>query len=180
MHWTQSQPDPLISLSEIKAHLRIENNDEANYLVGLIAAATSHAELAMACSLLTREIVATFYSGELLSLPRGPVVSVSSVKLNGSAVSPSAFSLERHGNTELLRYNGGTIQPHAAPSTLAVTYIAGYGESSDEVPADIVHVVKAHVGLLFEWREAATDRTVTPVPFIEDFYKLRSREPGVG
>src|SRR5204863_1965209 len=98
----------------------------------------------------------------------------------GHTVSPLAYSIERYGHAELLRYNNGNIQPHAAPATLTVTYTAGYADTAEGVPADILQVIKCHVGLLYESREVATDRTITPVPFIEDFYKLRSREPGVG
>lgn len=180
MYWTQTQPGSLITVDAIKAHLRIDSTTEDTYLAGLIAAATSHAEQVMACSLLTRAITATFYSGEILSLPHGPVISITSVSLNGNAVSPSAYSIERYGHAELLRYNNSNIQPHAAPATLIVVYQSGHGATPDSVPAEIVQVIKCHVGLLYEQREAATDRTVTPVPFIQDFYKLRSREPGVG
>jgi uncharacterized phiE125 gp8 family phage protein len=180
MYWTQTQPDPLITVEAVKLHLRIDSTLEDDYLAGLIAAATSHAEQSMACSLLQRTITATFYSGELLTLPRGPVVSVSSVALNGVTVAPSAYSIERYGYAELLRYNNGNIQPHAAPAVLAVVYDAGHGADPADVPADFIQIIKCHVGLLYEQREAATDRTITPVPFIQDFYKLRSREPGVG
>lgn len=180
MHWTQTQPAPLFDVFDVKTHLRIEGTEEDGYLDGLIAAATSHAEHVMASSLIQRTITATFYSGELLSLPRGPVISVSSVAVNGQPVSPSAYSIERYGTAELLRYNNGNTQPHAAPATLTVVYQAGYGAAEENVPADIVQIIKCHVGLLYEQREAATDRTITPVPFIEDFYRLRSREPGVG
>jgi uncharacterized phiE125 gp8 family phage protein len=181
MHWTQTQPDALIDVDAIKQHLRIDSDSEDAYLAGLIAAATAHAEQVMASSLLHRTITATFHGGELLSLPRGPVVSVSSVALNGQPVDASSYSIERYGNAELLRYNNGNIQPHAAPATLTVTYVAGYGETPADVPADIVQVIKCHVGLLYEHRESIiTGTIVTKVPFIEDFYRLRSREPGVG
>src|SRR5262249_39552426 len=118
--------------------------------------------------------------GEILSLPRGPVVSVSSVALNGVTIPAPSYSIERYGNAELLRYQNGNIQPHAPPAELRVVYEAGHGPSAADVPADIVQIIKCYVGLLYEQREAATDRTITPVPFIEDFLKLRCREPGVG
>jgi uncharacterized phiE125 gp8 family phage protein len=180
MFYTQSQPGSLFDIDDAKMHLRIDGLEEDTYLAGLIAAATSHAELSMQCSLLNRTITATFYAGETLNLPRGPVVSVSLVTLNGVAVSDSAYSIERYGTSELLRYNNGNTQPHAAPAELTVTYTAGYGDSPTDIPADIIQVIKCHVGLMYEQREVATDRTITPVPFISDFYKLRSREPGVG
>src|SRR5438067_1689403 len=117
MKWNQTQPDDLLDVDAIKTHLRIDSGtSEDTYLAGLIAAAVSHAEQVMQCSLMTRTITATFYSGETLYLPRGPVVSVSSVSVSGSPVAPSAYSLEQYGTSDLLRYNNGNVQPHAAPA----------------------------------------------------------------
>jgi uncharacterized phiE125 gp8 family phage protein len=134
----------------------------------------------MQCSLITRTITATFYSGENLYLPRGPVQSIASVAINGVTVDPSAYATEQYGSGVLLRINNGTIQPYAAPTVLTVVYSAGYGDNPADVPADILAAVKCHVGLLYENREVAQDRTVTPVPFLEDFYRLRGLEVGVG
>lgn len=180
MRWTQSQSDPLITLDDLKQHLRIDSTAEDNYLTGLIAAATSHAEISMQCSLLNRTITAMFYANEPLSLPRGPVQSVSSVSVSGSPVSSSVYSLERYGTLDVLRYQMGKVMPHPAPATLSVVYIAGYGATAADVPPEIIQVIKCHAGLMYEQREVATDRTITAVPFISEFYKLHSREPGVG
>jgi uncharacterized phiE125 gp8 family phage protein len=180
MKWSQSQPSALFDVDAIKTHLRIDTDTEDDYLTGLITAAVSHAENLMGCSLLQRTITATFYSGETLNLPRGPLVSVSSVSVGGTPVSSSAYSTESYGTVDVLRFNNSYTQPYAAPVELVATYLAGYGTTPDAIPADIVQVIKCHIGLLYEQREAATDRTITPVPFVEDFYKLRSREPGVG
>jgi uncharacterized phiE125 gp8 family phage protein len=181
MKYEQTQPEnPLLDITDVKTHLRIDGTTEDTYLEGLITAAVAHAELSMQCSLLQREITATFYAGETLNLPRGPVVSISSVSVGPTPVSEGAYGLERHGTIDLLRYNNGNIQPLAAPATLTVVYLAGYGETPDDVPADILQVIKCYVGLMYENREVATDRTFTPVPFLDEFYKLNSREPVIG
>ncbi|MBV8780148.1 MAG: hypothetical protein JO353_02015 [Phycisphaerae bacterium] len=181
MKRTQDQPiGTLLTLADAQAQLRLpsDNGDDA-FVTGLIAAAIAHAEVAMACSLLTRSVTATFYSGENLYLPRGPVQDITSVTVNGTTIDPSAYSTEQYGHGVLLRINNGTIQPYAAPATIEVTYDAGYGEA-DDVPADIIAAIKAHVALLYENREVAGDRTIKPVPFLEDFYRLRALDVGVG
>lgn len=182
MKWTQTQPGtPLLTLDEVMEHLRMADaQGQDAYLMTLVAAATAHAEQAMQCSLLTRTVTATFYAGETMYLPRGPVQQVTAVQANGQTASPAAYSTEQYGHATLLRYQSGTIQPLAAPAVLTVTYTAGYGDDPSGVPADLLSAVKCHVGLLFENREVAQDRTVTPVPFLEDFYRLRSLEVGVG
>jgi uncharacterized phiE125 gp8 family phage protein len=182
MLWTQTQPGtPLLSLADVTAHLRIaDTQGQDDYLDWLVTAATSYAENVMGCSLITRTITATFYSNENLILPRGPVQSITSVSVNGSPVDVSAYSIEQKGTTTLLRYNNGTIQPMAAPATLVVIYAAGYGDAPTDVPADILAAIKCYVGLLYENREVAQDRTITPVPFLDDFFRLRALEVGIG
>ncbi len=176
MNWTQTKPAPLIDASSIRTHLRIDDDSQDAYLTTLIVAATAHAEQAMGASLLTRNVSASFSAGETLYLPRGPISSVSSVSLGATPLPSGAYGIDRYGNTEVLRYQGG----NTAPAPVTVQYVAGYGPTLDDVPADIVQVIKCYVGLLYEQRETATDRTVTPVPFIEDFLRLHSRECGVG
>jgi uncharacterized phiE125 gp8 family phage protein len=182
MRWTQEQPyTPLLTLDDVKIHLRLTDDDtEDDYLNALVASATAHAEQLMQSSLLTRSITATFYSAENLYLPRGPVQSIMSVALDGQPVASGAYTLEGYGTAVLLRYNNGTIQPHAAPAVLTVTYTAGYGSDPADVPADIIAAIRAYVGLLYENREAAHDRTIKPVPFLDDFFRLRGQDVGVG
>lgn len=182
MKWTATQPaGAVLALSDVTAHLRItDTQGQDTYLTALIVAATAHAEQAMQCSLLTRTITATFYSGENLYLPRGPVQAITSVAVDGGPVDPSAYSTEQYGNSTILRINNGYIQPYSAPSVLTVVYTTGYGDNPSDVPADILAAIKCHVGLLYENREVAQDRTVSPVPFLEDFYKLRGLDCGVG
>lgn len=181
MKWRVTQPstEMLFNATNAMNHLRTDGVEDTQYITALIPAATSHAEELMECSLLTRTIEATFFAGERMYLPRGPVQEILSVTVNGVAQAPGSYSIESYGNNDLLRFNNSTIQPFAAPQTIVCTYLAGFGGPAD-VPPDITQVIRCHVGLLYEQRELATDRTVTKVPFIADFYRLRGRGTGVG
>lgn len=181
MKWKliESSYDTLLTVTDVMAHLRVDDVAEKPYLETLIAAATAHAEELLECSLLTRTLEATFFAGERMYLPRGPVQEISSVTIDGQFQRPNDYCIESYGNNDLLCFRGSTIQPFSAPKTIVCTYDAGFGERED-IPADILQVVRCHVGLLYEQRELATDRTVTPVPFIADFYRLRGRGAGVG
>jgi len=158
----------------------IDDQDETFYVQSLIAAATAYAEECMEASLLTRTITATYYSNDDLILPRGPVQEILSVSVNGSPQDAGVYALEGYGRTDVLRYNNGYIQPYAAPATFTVTYKAGYGDTAATIPPDILHAIKAHVALLNENRELANEKTITPVPFLADFYRLKGRGTGVG
>lgn len=181
MKWQVIQPptDLLLSVDDVMVQLRTATSDEAPYLQTLIAAATAHAEELMECSLLTRTIQATYYAHDRMYLPRGPVQSIVNVTVNGAVQNPGTYSVEGFGHNDLLRYNNSTHQPFAAPITLVCTYVTGYGDASD-VPADILQVIRCHIGMLYENRELVAERTITPVPFISEFYKLRGRGTGVG
>jgi uncharacterized phiE125 gp8 family phage protein len=171
----------MFTIDAVMQHLRMDDSQgQDTYLLFLIDAATAHAEQVMACSLLTRTVTASFYEGENLYLPRGPIQAITSVQVNNQTINPAAYSTEQYGHSVLLRYQNGTIQPHAAPAALTVTYTTGYGDDPNDVPSDIQSAVLCHIGLLFENREVAQDRTVTPVPFLDEFYRLRSLEVGIG
>ncbi len=184
MRWTQTQPESaLLDAQAVQDHLRLSDFSAARqdaYLGTLIAAATAHAEQVMECSLLTRTITAIFYSGDILHLPRGPVQQINSVSIDGTPQMSASYTLEAQGNVDILRYANGRICPLAAPATLTVEYDAGYGDDPSDVPADIIHAIKAHIGLLFENREVAAQGAVTAVPFLDAFYRLHAREGGIG
>lgn len=181
MNWRVIQPPTgaLLNPESVMKHLRVDDYDSYSYIGTIIEAASAHAEELMECSLLTRTIQATFYAHDRMYLPRGPVQNIVSVTVNGTVQDPATYSVECFGHSDLLRYNNSTHQPFAAPTTLVCTYLAGYGSSKD-IPADILQTIRCHVGLLYENRELASERTMTPVPFISEFYKLRGRGTGVG
>jgi uncharacterized phiE125 gp8 family phage protein len=186
MQWSQTQPgSALLQLSDVMAHLRMTNSQGQDIcLTSLVTVATSYAENVMGCSLLTRTVTATYFACEHLWLPRGPVQSITSVSVNQTpaveAVDPSAYSLEQYGTAPMLRYNNGHRMPYAAPATMTVVYQAGYGDEPSDVPADITQAILCMVGLMFENRETAQDRTVTAVPFLDSFFKARAIDVGVG
>lgn len=157
-----------------KHHLRIDDNEERDYVISLIEAATAHAEEALATSLLPRRIAATFYDGEFCDLPRGPVSAiVSVVDANGDAVPSDAWRWERKGNSDCIRLLRTATRP------LTVTYDAGYANAA-AIPADIRQAILCHVGTLYDHRASVTSMNVNPVPHLDSFYRLRAREVGIG
>lgn len=157
-----------------KHHLRIDGNDERDYVISLIEAATAHAEEALATSLLPRRIAATFYDNEFCDLPRGPVSAiVSVVDANGDAVPADGWRWERKGNADCIRFLRSVTRP------ITVTYDAGYTNAA-AIPADIRQAILCHVGTLYEFRESVTSLAARPVPHLDSFYRLRAREVGIG
>lgn len=152
-----------------KAHLRLDDAADKAGIELAIDAATDYAQEAMACSLVEQEITATFYAGEPIHLPRGPLLAVASVTDDNDTVITD-YDVERVGNSDRLKINVGFTYP------LTVVYTAGY----ETVPASIRQAILMHVATLYNNRETVTDKAKMPVPHtLEDFYRLKSRLTGV-
>src|SRR5690606_18183664 len=65
-----------VTATEVREHLRLGDADADSFIEMLIGAAVDHAEDAMSIALMPRTISATFYNGEPLILPRGPVLEM--------------------------------------------------------------------------------------------------------
>lgn len=172
MKLSQAQPATTpVSYAQMSSHLRLNTDDDRADVLDMIDAAVDFAEEAMACSLVNRVITATFFDNEVLALPRGPVVSISSIT-DANSVSPS-YRLERYGHQDVIV----ALASFKAP--LVVVYVAGWGAAASDVPADIRQAIKMHAAAMYENRESIADREMVPVPHsLADFYRLRSRQAG--
>jgi hypothetical protein len=195
MKWSISTPPTgrVVDWATVATHLRLPtNSSEQAYVLGLIDAATDHAQEAMACSLLPQTITATYYADDAslsppfwpvssalnpfdrrtlaLRLLRGPVSAVSAVTdANSNAV--TGYTLGRIGNSDRICFNATPTFP------VTVVYQAGFSA----VPPAIKQAIMAHVHTLYENRGSTSEKMQTVVPHsLEAFYKLRSRNTGVG
>jgi uncharacterized phiE125 gp8 family phage protein len=192
---TEPSPEP-ISVAEAKSHLRIDWPDDDTYLGILITSARQWMEKVLRRALITQTIKATLtlpkslegqLSGPISSLsygieiPRPPLISITAVEaessvstwqslMNGSDyvvdsdsepakiyLASSAFSL----------WSANLNFPGAKPR-IRVTYQAGYGATSDKVPAAIRESLLQAIGYLYENRQNPT----IPDSFIPVQYKV--------
>ena len=191
MNWTQTTPNAAIwTVEQLAYALRIDSDvssqtEEQDYLNDLQAAAVEFAETLMGCSLINRTITATYFDRNMpallnyaygasgrhrLTLPRGPIVSISSVTDAKGLLSSTLYDLEGEGCTDLLKIGVGYVAP------LTVVYVAGFGAAASNVPADIRMAIRTHVATLYSQRASAGDRTISAVPHsLEAFYRSKSR-----
>jgi uncharacterized phiE125 gp8 family phage protein len=192
MNWTGPRPTspPLVTFAQMQAQLRIDDDDEQQYIADLVDAATEYAEVAMDTSLLQRTITAIYYAGANpvpyfngslaqtqtgLYLPRGPVQSIVSVTdKNGTPITD--YQLQGSGTYDSIKIN----LPWAPP--LTIVYIAGYGTlESPAVPSDIPMMIRMHVASWWRNRESISDRAMMAVPHnLESAYERRKRSPPIG
>lgn len=147
---------PPVTYAQVRDHLRLDGDDEQDWIEAAIVTATEYAETALQRSLVTRTLRATWYDTEAmpqpLALPRGPVVSVVEVvDRDGFTVVPDDYELRRTGTSDYLHFVRGQSYP------LSVEYTAGFGDA-DDVPQSIKHAIMLHVAWLYNQREAVSDR----------------------
>ena len=184
-----------VTLTEAKAHLRVDFTDDDALIAALIVAARLHAEMLTARSFITTRwklildcfpgpsLIGVPYGeafslpGHAILLPKSPAASVTNIQYldMGSA-------LQTMPNTDYVADLAceparitpvfGKIWPVSLPQigAVSVTFDAGYGATADTVPEGIKSWIKLRVGSLYEHREGValvTRGKIEPLPFID-------------
>jgi len=168
-----------VSVSEAKAHLRVDTSDDDTYIGTLITAARQWAE-----AYIDRTLVYTQWQMKLdtfpweVEMPRPPMsqagtttaVSITytiSDSQTTATLSTSEYRVDRDSTPGVARTNyGGSWPSHLADqNSITVTWWGGYGPSGSDVPAAIRHAILMHVGHLYERRLAADNVASNEVPF---------------
>jgi uncharacterized phiE125 gp8 family phage protein len=178
--------DPAVSLEEAKAHLRVDHDDDDDYIESLVAVAT--ATIDGPNGWLGRCIVEQTLEwrgdefGCDIRLPYPPIISIESVKYVDhagaeQAVSPADYLLTGAPSQPRLSLNYGSFwpTPRWQSEAVRVRYTAGWpvettGAGEDEKaiwsgPAPIRHAILLMVSQLYENREAASETAQVELPF---------------
>jgi uncharacterized phiE125 gp8 family phage protein len=156
-----------VSLAEAKLHLRVDIEDDDQYILGLIAAAREYVE-----AYLDRSLVYTQWTMRLdrfpyeIELPRPPMATagtytatVVSYTLEGGStatLSTAEYRVDRNSTPGVVRTNyAGTWPSHLYDrNSVSVTWWAGYGEDGTKVPRAIRNAILLLVGHWYENRSA--------------------------
>lgn len=148
-------------------------NTSTTQIALMIAAATDYAQDRLGMALMEQTILATFYDGERIILPRGPLIGIDSITDRTDAV-VTDYELRNYGRTTEVILSGHAGYP------VSIAYRAGHA-SAAQIPAAIRLAIMAHAGTLYENRESTSDKTVLPVPHsLDAFYRLKAAHAGVG
>ena len=179
MKWSITTPpaERIIDFASMKAHLRLDDAGERDYVLELIDAATEYAQQAMETTLLLSGLTATYYTSEaILPLPRGPVVSVASVidRDDYTLEDGTDYEVQRVGNEDRL------VMLRSYTPPLVIAYTAGHAQPQD-VPADIRQAIRCHVATLYAYRESVSATPLAAVPDqLAAFYARHSRAIPIG
>lgn len=145
-----------VTLSEVKAYLRIDHSDDDNFLSGLIEAARDAAEVYLRRSLITQTWVLTYDDNVPfhVDLPHGPVQSVTNVVAEAEDASQTTVNAQAY---TLLANDTLRVEGYVSSPKVHITYVTGYGDTANTVPAAIRQGIIHHVGMIIERREDLTD-----------------------
>ena len=171
-----------VTLSEAKAHLRVDTSDDDAYIGSLITAARQWVEEYLDRTLIHTQWVMRFDrfppSGiQAVELPRPPMVTsgtATAVSITFTAeagetgtYSTAEYRVDRDSTPGAIKpIYGTTWRPHRQDdNAISVTWWAGYGASGTSVPAAIRHAMLMLVGLWYERRMAADSMGGNEIPF---------------
>jgi uncharacterized phiE125 gp8 family phage protein len=167
-----------VSLTEAKAHCRVEGSDSDAVLTGLIAAATDHLDgwsgIVGRC-LVNQDWRVSFCAwpaSRIIRLPF-PDVSAATVKYFDEAndeqtVASGQVAILHDERGSFVRLADGFARPRLyadRDDAVQVTFTAGYGAKESAVPAPIRAAILLMVSHLFHNREAVSDSALTELPF---------------
>ena len=167
-------PDPVVTLEEAKAHLKVENDVEDATIVGMVAAATSNAARFIERSLGTPTLEARFDVYEAagtLRLPFGPVISLVSVAWLDAGRQLVTGNLADFEVTDREIYpisDAPWCGCYFGRDALRITYLAGY----DPVPDDIRSAILLMTGHLYHNRGAVTAEPPAAIAVLLQPYRV--------
>jgi uncharacterized phiE125 gp8 family phage protein len=172
-----------ISLTEAKAHLRVNHSDEDTLISALIKAARNHLEgprgfLARALVTQTWELVLDSFPSAEIMIPLPPLQSITFVKYADADGAEQTVAIDEY-YVDAVNEPGWIVPLASWPGTLAainavtVRFVAGYpsdGASPPNLTANIPFDIKAamllHIGALYAQREQIiVGSTVAQLPW---------------
>jgi uncharacterized phiE125 gp8 family phage protein len=163
-----------VSVSEAKAHLRVDISDDDSYISTLITAAREWCE-----QYLDRTLINTQWTMRLdsfpyeIELPRPPIATsgtTTAVSLtytlgddSTATLSTTAYRVDRSSTPGVVRQlRAGTWPANLDDyNAVAVTWWAGYGASGTSVPAAIRHAILMLVGHWYESRSSVLTGSIS-------------------
>jgi uncharacterized phiE125 gp8 family phage protein len=187
---TDTSTEP-ITVSEAKAHLRVDTTDDDSYITSLIKVARQSAEISLRRSLGVNQVYQVAYKTyptvqRKLRIPNPPFISISSLKYfdlsnTEHTVSSDNLVVDSTGDTNaFVAIKSSTIFQEISFEKIApvvLTYTAGYSDVAD-IPQPIIQGMYLLLSHYYDTREPIS-YTGTPiaiprsVDFLFNQYKVR-------
>ena len=154
-------PAEALTLADIKAHIRIDQDDEDDLLQGLIIVAREHLERTTGLVLISRQLrlyLDRWPRAGAVEISRGPVQAVSEVRIYDDQGVETIVDLSDHvvdGSARPVRlWLRNRPSPGQAINGIEIDFTAGFGEASTDVPDTLKRAMMIHIAQMYEFRGA--------------------------
>ena len=173
-----------VTLAEAKAHLKVSVSTDDTLITSLIKAATDYAEKYTGRDLITRTYQ-TYRDDfcDSMELRRAPVAAVSAVEylVDGvlTAVASTVWQLNYSNDFRILSLKADQqwpTNPDAQEQAVRITFTAGYGAATTDIPEEFRQGILQHVLALYENRGDCTAEVALPngAKALYDMFRIRS------
>ena len=168
-------PGTAVSVSDIKSHLRIDDDEEDTLIGDYGASAERAVEAELAIAILAQTLVLRLdrFPAWRIRLPRPPLTSVTSITYidtdgNSQTWASSNYTVNTFTTPGEIVLAFGKSWPvtRSIPNAVVVTYVAGYADV-DALPAMIKSAVLLTAGEIFENRERSATEVIKELALLE-------------
>lgn len=158
-----------VTLSDVKAHLRVTHSDEDALITGLSVAAVRAVEARGGLALMPQQWRLTLDAvpEDTLFLSLSPVTAIDDVAVIGGEGTPQSVAAALYdavlGPHARIRPAGPWPLPSPAIGGVRVDFTAGYADAED-VPEELKQAVLLFAAHLYETREAAGETRIYTFP----------------
>lgn len=154
-----------VTTAQAKVHLRVTHSDDDTYIDALIKAARMSVEHFCDRALINQTWVATFKTTdkERLRIPKAPLVSVTSVQYRDTTdgslqtASSSTYEVNTDAQPGVVKFSTVPDYDSSYENPIRVTFVAGYGASSTDVPDSFIHAIKLLVSHFYQHRSSVVN-----------------------
>jgi len=150
-----------LMLGEVKAHLRIDGNDEDELLQSLVAVAREHLERTTGLVLIgrTMRLYLDFWPASgAIEIAHGPVRAVAEIRIYDDRGVETVVDLSGHVLDEAARparlWLRSRPSPRQAMNGIEIDFTAGFGDTGADVPDTLKRAMLTHIALMYEFRGA--------------------------
>ena len=146
---TMSLPaTPVLTTAQAKTALRVDFSEDDDFIDALVQGATEMAQKILNRALITQTVIAEWDAVDYETiLPYAPVQSITSVKTVADSGTETALTVN-----EGYTFRNGVVRCNTSLG-LKVTYVAGYGDASTDVPPLIVRAIERMVISMYDRRD---------------------------
>ncbi len=188
----------VVSLAEMKLYLKVDNTADDNLITSLIHAATSLVEKYISRELLNKTFtmyldlfpfckqygntVESNFNNYTIQVKRSKLQSITSIKYYDNDVLTTLDSAlysfsEDNDYSRIYLIDDSTLWPSTDDRKQAVEieFVAGYGETTDDVPEDLKTAIKMLVAYIYENRGdcVTTSISSSSANVLLDLYRIR-------